>query len=82
MTEFGEWHEARRPSEVIRIDFMGPFSERKVGKKRFILVIVDRLIGFSAARAFRGVGSWEIIDGLETWVKLRGYPRVLCADVA
>ena len=45
-TDFGEWREARRPGEVIGIDFMGPFPEKKVGKKRFILVIIDRLTGF------------------------------------
>ena len=64
-TEFGEWHEAKRPGEIVGIDFMGPFPERKVGKKRFVLVLVDRLTRFSEARAFRGAGSREIITGLE-----------------
>ena len=64
-TEFGEWHEAKRPGEIVGIDFMGPFPERKVGKRRFVLVIIDRLTGFSEARAFRGAGSREIITGLE-----------------
>ena len=44
---------------------MGPFPERKVGKKRFVLVTVDRLTEFSEARACRGAGSREIITGLE-----------------
>ena len=82
MTEFGEWHEAKRPGEIVGIDFMGPFPERKVGKRRFVLVIMDRLTGFSEARAFRGAGSREIITGLEQWVRNMGYPRVLCSDVA
>ena len=81
-TDFGEWREARRPGEVIGIDFMGPFPEKKVGKKRFILVIIDRLTGFGQAIAFRNARSREIIVGLEHWVKGRGDPRVLCADVA
>ena len=51
------------------------------GKKRLILVIIDRFTGFSEARAFKGVGSREIVTGLDHWVKTRGWPRVLCADV-
>ena len=61
---------------------MGPFPERKVGQKRFILVVADRLTGFSEARAFKGAGSREIIIGLEHWVRVRGRPKILCADVA
>lgn len=81
-TDFGEWHEVGRPGEVIGIDFMGPFPERKVGKKRFILVVIDRLTRFGQATTFRNARSREIILGLEHWVKSRGYQRVLCADVA
>ena len=81
-TDFGEWHEAVKPGDVIGIDFMGPFPERKVGRKRFILVVVDRLTGFGQATAFRNAGSKEIILGLEHWVKCKGCPRVMCADVA
>ena len=81
-TEFGEWQEARKPGQVIGIDFMGPFPERKVGKRKFVLVVVDRLTGVSGAWAFRGAGSREIIRGLEWWVRSRGCPQVLCADVA
>ena len=80
--EFGEWHEAHRPSGVVGIDFMAHFPKRKVGTKRFILVVVDRLIGVSEARAFRGAGSREIVAGLDHWVRFRGCPRVLCVDVA
>ena len=61
---------------------MGPFPERKVGRKRFILVVVDRLTGFGQATAFRNAGSKEIILGLEHWVKCKGCPRVMCAYVA
>ena len=50
--------------EIVGIDFKGPFLERKVGRKWFIFVIVDRLTGVSDARVFRGVGSREIIIGL------------------
>ena len=48
---------------------MGLFPERKVGKKRFILVIIDRLTRFGEATAFRNAGSREIVLGLEHWVK-------------
>ena len=61
---------------------MGPFLERKVGKRCYVLVTVDRLTRFSEARAFRGAGSREIITGLEQWVRNRGCPPVLCANVA
>lgn len=81
-TEFGEWHEAHHLDEVIGIDFMGPFPERKVGKKRFVLVIADRLTGVSGAWACKCAGSREIIVGLNRWVHDRGSPWVLCADVA
>ena len=60
---------------------MGPFPKKKVGKKRFILVIIDILTGFGQATAFRNAGSKEIIVGLEHLVKRRGDPRALCADV-
>ena len=70
MTEFGEWHEARILGEIVGIDFMGPFPRRKVVKKHFVLVIVDRLTGFSEAQAFRGVGSRKVITGLDHWVRL------------
>ena len=79
--EFGEWHEARKPREIIGIDFMGPFPERKVGKKRFVLLIIDRLTGFSEARAFRKAGSREITTALDHWVRTRGCPRVLCGNM-
>ena len=58
--EFGEWQEVHRLGDVIGIDFMGPFLERKVGKKKFVLVVIDRLMGGSGAWAFKGVGSREI----------------------
>ena len=29
--------------DVVGFDFMGPFPERKVGEKRFVLVIIDKL---------------------------------------
>ena len=63
--EFGEWREACRPGEVRGIDFMGPFPERKVGKKRLILAIIDRLTGVVEAMAFRNAKSGEIIVGFE-----------------
>ena len=69
-------------TEVIGIDFMGSFSERKVGKKRFILVVIDRLRGLGEARALKNEGSRDIIEVLEHWVRFRGCPRVLCANVA
>ena len=53
-----------------------------MGKKPFIIVIIDRLTGFGQAPAFRNAKSREIIVGLEHWVKGRGDPRVLCIDVA
>ena len=61
---------------------MGPFPNRKVGKRCFVLVIVDRITRFSEARAFRGAGSRETIMGLDQWVRNRRCPRVLCANVA
>ena len=64
------------------IDFMDPFPERKVGKKRFVLVVVDKLTEASVAWAFRGAGRLEIITGLERWVRVRGVPRSLRVDVA
>ena len=53
-----------------------------MGKKRFILVIIDRLMGFGEARALKNANSREIIVGLEHGVNAKGCPRVLCADVA
>ena len=47
--EFGEWHKADQLRKVIGINFMGPFSERKVEKKNFVPVVVDRLTGVSGA---------------------------------
>ena len=61
---------------------MGPFPERKVGKKKFILVIVDRLTGVSDACVFRGAGSREIIVGLDHSVRFWGCLRLLYVDVA
>ena len=61
---------------------MAPFPKRKLGRKIFILVVVDRLMGVSGVWAFRDAGDWEIIAGLEKWVRDRSTPGVLCADVA
>ena len=56
------------------IDFMGPFLERKVGRKRFVLVVIDKLTGVSGAWTFRGVGNREIRAGLQKWVRDRATP--------
>lgn len=79
---FGEWNEATKPGEVIDMDFMGPFLERKVGKKLFVLVIIDRLTGLDGAWAVKGAGGKEVIRGLERWVSCRGVPKILCFDVS
>ena len=52
-----------------------------MGKKRLILVVVDRLMGVSGVWTFRGMGSREVIAGLSQLVRDRGIPQVVCADV-
>ena len=47
---FGTWRILEKPGQVIGLDFMGPFPERKVGKKQFVLVILDMLT--------RRAGAW------------------------
>ena len=61
---------------------MGPFPERKVGKKRFILVVIDMLTRTGAAWAVKGAGGKEITGGLEKWIRARGTPSVICSDVS
>ena len=53
---------------------MGSFPKRKVGRNKFILVVVDRLTRVSGGWAFRGAGIWKIIAGLEKWIKDRDTP--------
>ena len=50
---------------MIGLDFMGPFPERKVGKKRFVLVIVDMFTRHAGAWAVIGVGGNDIVRGFK-----------------
>ena len=70
-----------RPGQVVRIDFMGPFPDRKVGKHRFVLTIVDLLTKVGAVWAMRKAGGKEIIEGLWRWTRTRGTPSMICVDV-
>ena len=70
-----------RPGQVIGLDFMGPFPERNVGKKRFVLTIVDMLTRRAGAWAVQGAGGVEIVGGLKRWVQGKGVPSVICSDV-
>ena len=78
---FKGWRVPDRPGQVIGLDFMGPFPERKVGKKRFVLTIVDMLTRRADAWAVRGAGGAEIVGGLKRWVQGKGVPSVICSDV-
>ena len=60
---------------------MGPFPERRVGKKRFVLTIVDMLTRRGSAWAMKGAGGKEILEGLRQWVRDKGKPSVVCSDV-
>ena len=66
---FGSWHVPERPGQIIGLDFMGPFPERKVGKRRFVLVIVDMLTKQAGAWAVTGAGGSEIVWGLKKWAE-------------
>ena len=79
---FGEWKVPKRPGQVIGLDFMGPFLVRRVGKYRFVLTIVDLLSKVGKAWAMEGVGSKEIGEGLNRWVRENGRPEVICADAS
>ena len=46
-----------RLGQVVGLDFMGPFPERKVGKKRFVLTMVDMLTRKARAWAMAGAGG-------------------------
>ena len=78
---FGSWQVPERPGQVIGLDFMGPFPERKVGKKRFVLVVVDMLTRRAGAWATTGAGGADIVRGLEKWVATQGVPSIVCSDV-
>ena len=78
---FGSWQVPEKPGQVIGLDFMGPFSERKVGKKRFVLVIMDMLTRRAGAWATVGAGGAEIVQGLKKWMATQGRPSILCSDV-
>ena len=78
---FGSWHMPERPGQVIGLDFMGPFPEKNVGKKRCVLVIVDMLTKKAGAWAVTGVGGADIVQGLKKWAQTQGAPSVLCSDV-
>jgi len=78
---FGSWRIPERPGQVIGLDFMGPFPERKVGKKRFVLVIVDMLTRRAGAWATTGAGGADIVRGLKRWAATQGVPSILCSDV-
>ena len=78
---FGNWQVPKKPGQVIGLDFMGPFPERKVGKKRFVLVIVDMLTRRAGAWATIGAGGADIVRGLKKWTATQGTPSILCSDV-
>ena len=54
------WQEGIKPCEVTGLDCRGPFPERRVGKNKVVLVIVDRFRGVGEAWALRGevVEKW------------------------
>ena len=53
-----------------------------MGKKKFILVMVDGFTRVGGVWAFRDARSWEVIGVLDQWVRNKGIPQVLCANVA
>ena len=52
-----------------------------MGKKRFVLVIVDMLTRQAGAWATIGVGGADIVRGLKKWIATQGTPSILCSDV-
>ena len=63
---------------------MGLFPERKVGKKRFILVIVDMLTrrAGAGAGATTGAGGANIVRGVREWMMTGGGGRLLFCVLA
>ena len=44
--------------------------KKKVGKRKFVFAIVDRLMAVSAAWVSRGVGSRDVVHGLNSRLNL------------
>ena len=54
---FESWRAPQRPGEAFDLDFMGLFSKMKVGKRHFLLVIIDMIIGIGVTWAMKVVGG-------------------------
>lgn len=71
---FWSWHVLERLGQAIGLDSMGPFPERKVVKKRFVFVIVDRLTRRVGTWAVIGAGGADIVRRLKKCARVHGNP--------
>ena len=59
-----------KPGQVIGLDFIGPFPGKKVGKERFVLVIIDMLTRRAGEWVTTGAGGANIVRGLKITMTL------------
>lgn len=76
----GEYREAKKPFQIISIDFMGPYTRSKLGNK-FLMVVVDLFSKFVVIRAIGNSSATKTVEILKNEVFLRyGVPEILISD--